>query len=47
LKSLAKNINTPVEILYQLHLDSRLERIVKENPAFGKHIMVENIGWQV
>jgi arsenate reductase-like glutaredoxin family protein len=47
LKSLAKNLSTPVETLYQLQLDSRLERDVKENPAFGNHIMRENIGWQV
>jgi hypothetical protein len=47
LKSLAKNISTPVEILYQLQLDSRFARAVKENPNFGKHIMSENIGWEV
>jgi len=47
LKSLAKNISTPVEVLYQLQLDSRLGRAVKENPNFGKHIMSENIGWEV
>jgi hypothetical protein len=47
LKSLAKNKSTPVEVLYQLQLDSRFDRAVKENPNFGKHIMSENIGWQV
>lgn len=46
LKSLAKNLSTPIETLYQLQLDSRLERTVKENPNFGKHIMIENIGWK-
>ena len=46
-KSLAKNENTPVEILYQLQLDSRYERYVKTNKAFGKHIQSENIGWLV
>ncbi len=45
--SLAKNENTPVEILYQLQLDSRYERYVKTNRAFGKHIQSENIGWLV
>ena len=45
--SLSKNENTPIEILYQLQLDSRYERYVKTNPAFGKHIQSENIGWQV
>lgn len=44
---LAKNENTPVEILYQLQLDSRYERAVKTNAAFGKHIQSENIGWLV
>jgi len=44
-ESLAKNENTPVEILYQLQLDSRYERHVKTNGAFGKHIQSENIGW--
>ena len=47
LSSLAKNENTPVEILYQLQLDSRYERFVKTNAAFGKHIQSENIGWLV
>ncbi|MBU1658490.1 hypothetical protein KKG72_05475 [bacterium] len=47
LQGLAKNQKTPVEILYQLQLDGRFERAVKENPAFGKHIQSENIGWQV
>jgi len=43
--SLAKNEATPVDILYQLQLDSRYERSVKTNAAFGKHITSENIGW--
>jgi hypothetical protein len=47
LKSLAKNISTPVDVLYQFQLDSRLERDVKENPNFAKHIMSENIGWEI
>ncbi|MFA5462009.1 MAG: hypothetical protein WC274_08020 [Sulfurimonas sp.] len=47
LKALAQNPNTPVEALYQLQLDSRVARQVKENPAFGKHIQQENIGWEV
>ncbi|MBU0720888.1 hypothetical protein KJ877_06055 [bacterium] len=47
LEELAKNQNTPVEVLYQLQLDSRFERFVKENQAFGKHIQSQNIGWQV
>jgi len=42
---LAKNETTPVEILYQLQLDSRYERAVKTNASFGKHIQSENIGW--
>ena len=45
--SLAKNEATPVEILYQLQLDSRYERAVKTNAGFGKHIQSENIGWLV
>lgn len=44
---IAKNENTPVEILYQLQLDSRYARSVMENSAFGKHIQQENIGWEV
>ncbi|OHE00919.1 MAG: hypothetical protein A2513_10115 [Sulfurimonas sp. RIFOXYD12_FULL_33_39] len=47
LKALAKNKSTPIEILYQFQLDSRLAREVKENPSFGKHIQQENIGWEV
>jgi len=43
--SLAINENTPIDILYQLQLDRRYERDVKTNPAFGKHIQSENIGW--
>jgi hypothetical protein len=46
-ESLAKNENTPVEILYQLQLDSRYERYVKTNKAFAKHIQSENIGWLI
>jgi len=46
-EALAKNENTPVEILYQLQLDSRYERFVKTNAGFGKHIQSENIGWMV
>ena len=42
---LAKNESTPIEILYQLQLDSRYERAVKTNASFGKHIQSENIGW--
>jgi len=45
LLALSKNENTPVEILYQLQLDSRYERYVKSNAAFGKHIQTQNIGW--
>lgn len=45
LKNLAQNPNTPVEVLYQLQLDARFSRLVKENPAFGKHIQQQNIGW--
>jgi len=45
LQGLAKNENTPVEVLYQLQLDARLARSVKENPAFGQHIQTENLGW--
>jgi hypothetical protein len=47
LECLAKNPNTPIEILYQLQLDGRLGRYVKENPAFGEHIVTENIGWLI
>lgn len=47
LHSLAANVSTPIEILYQLALDSRYERSVKTNAAFGKHIQTHNIGWQV
>jgi hypothetical protein len=47
LKSLAKNPSTPIGVLYQLQLDSRFARTVKENPNFGNHIMSENIGWEV
>ena len=47
LQEIAKNENTPVEILYQLQLDSRYARSVMENPAFGKYIQQENIGWQM
>lgn len=44
-EALAQNENTPIEILYQLQLDSRYERFVKTNAAFGRHIQSENIGW--
>jgi hypothetical protein len=47
LEQLAKNENTPIEILYQLQLDSKYERAVKTNAGFGKHIQQENIGWLV
>lgn len=47
LEELAKNENTPIEILYQLQLDSRYERAVKTNAGFGRHIQIENIGWEV
>lgn len=47
LDGLARNINTPIDVLCQLQLDSRFERSVKGNPAFGKHIQTENIGWEV
>jgi len=47
LAALAANEATPVEILYQLQLDSRFERAVRTNAAFGKHIQSENIGWLV
>ena len=47
LLALAKNPSLPVELLYQFQLDRRLERAVKENPSFGKHIQRDNIGWDV
>lgn len=47
LEGLAQNPSTPVEILYQLQLDRRLERFVKANPTFGEYIKTENIGWRV
>ncbi|QOY52408.1 hypothetical protein [Candidatus Sulfurimonas baltica] len=47
LRALAQNESTPVEILYQLQLDSALARVVKENPAFGKYIQQNSIGWEV
>ena len=47
LLALAKNPSTPVELLYQFQLDRRLERAVKENSSFGKHIQRDNIGWNV
>ncbi|MCK9473681.1 hypothetical protein [Sulfurimonas sp.] len=46
-EELAKNESTPIEILYQLQLDSRYERFVKTNAGFGKHIQQVNIGWEV
>ena len=45
--ALAKNSATPIALLYQFQLDSRLARAVKENPSFGKHIQRDNIGWDV
>jgi len=47
LLALAKNRATPIEILYQFQLDSRLARAVKENESFGKHIQRNSIGWDV
>jgi hypothetical protein len=47
LRDLAKNPSTPVEVLYQLQLDARFARAVKENPSFGRYIQQENIGWEV
>jgi len=47
LKGLAQNPSTPVDVLYQLQLDSRFARAVKENASFGRHIQQENIGWEV
>lgn len=47
LRALAKNENTPVDILYQLQLDSRVAKEVKQNPTFGKYIQTQNIGWQI
>lgn len=44
-KALAANPATPIDILYQLSLDQRYERLVKINPTFGKHIQTANIGW--
>ncbi|MCK9454654.1 MAG: hypothetical protein WCY51_04600 [Sulfurimonas sp.] len=46
-EELAKNESTPIEILYQLQLDSRYERFVKTNAEFGRHIQQVNIGWEV
>ncbi len=47
LKALARNPATPIDLLYQFQLDSRLSRAVKENESFGKHIQRDNIGWDV
>ena len=47
LLALAKNGATPIDLLYQFQLDSRLARAVKENESFGKHIQRDNIGWDV
>jgi hypothetical protein len=47
LLEVARNESTPVPLLYQLQLDKRLERAVKENASFGKNIQTENIGWLV
>lgn len=46
LKALCTNSSTPVELLYELRLDQRLDRLVSENKTFGNHIKTENIGWQ-
>lgn len=45
LTQLAQNENTPVDLLYQMQLESRYERYVRTNEAFGKHIQTQNIGW--
>jgi len=45
LGALAANPATPVAILQQLQLDSRFERAVRSNEAFGRFIQRENIGW--
>jgi len=45
LGALAANPSTPVAILQQLQLDSRFERAVRSNEAFGRYIQRENIGW--
>lgn len=45
LTALSKNTSTPVEVLFQLQLDKRYDRYVKENQSFGKHIQSDNIGW--
>jgi hypothetical protein len=47
LKALSANVSTPVEFLHQLSLDLRYARYVKTNVAFGKHIQMSNIGWNV
>ncbi len=47
LLALARNESTPVDLLYQFQLDSRLARAVKENASFGRHIQRDNIGWDV
>ena len=43
--SLANNENTPIEILYQLELNGKYSRFVKQNAGYGKHIQTNNIGW--
>ena len=45
--ALAQNPSTPVAVLYQLQLDTHLQKYVKENPSFGLHIQSQNIGWMV
>jgi hypothetical protein len=47
LAALAANEATPIELLYQLQLDSRFARAVETNAAFGRHIQSQNIGWLV
>ena len=46
LQSLCKNPSTPIELLYELRLDQRFDRLVGENETFTNHIKTENIGWQ-
>ena len=43
--ALATNPATPLAILQQLQLDSRFERAVRGNEAFGQYVQRENIGW--
>lgn len=43
--SIAQNPSTPIETLYQLQLNAKLTKYVKENPTFSQHIQTQNIGW--